>query len=90
MNALQATATAEPVSARASAEPPRLSGPQVITASLIDAVGTSGCGWSRKQIEILGASWPLAVGWREKLVAEGRTLSAEEVEARAPGYRGTP
>ena len=81
MTADQATATAEPVGARAGTEPPRLTGPQPLTDALIDAVGTSGCGWSRKQIEILGASWPLEGGWRERIVAEGRTLSAEQVEA---------
>ena len=74
---LQATATAELRDAPA----PRLTGPQPITGELIDAVSTSNCGWSRKQIEILGASWPLETAWRERIVAEGRTLTAEEVEA---------
>ena len=81
MNALQATATAEPVGTPVGTAPPRLSGPQPLNDALIDAVATSGCGWSRKQIEILEASWPLEAGWREKLVAQDRILSAEDVAA---------
>ena len=77
MTADQATTLLDPGAADA---PPQFTGPQVITNELIDTVATGHCGWSRKQVEILGASWPLEAGWREKLVAEGRTLTGEEVE----------
>ena len=81
MNALQATATAEPVCALTAAEPPRFSGPQAITNALIDAVATGHCGWSRKQLEILGVPWPAKSGWRQRLVAEERSLTGGEVDA---------
>ncbi len=80
MTADQATATAESALARATVEPPQLTGPQPLTDELIGAVANGHSGWSRKQIEILGGPWPLVAGWREKLVAEGRSLSGEEVE----------
>ena len=79
MTADQATATAESVRALTAAEPPRFSGPQAITNELIDAVANGHCGWSRKQLEILGVPWPAKSGWRQRLVAEERTLAGELV-----------
>ena len=81
MTADQATTTAESVGAPIGGEPSRLVGPQPLTDALIDAVGTSGCGWSRKQLKILGVDWPVQSGWRQRLVAEGRSLTAEQVTA---------
>ena len=77
----QATPAGSSVGAPIGAEPPQLTGPQPLTDALIDAVANGHCGWSRRQIEILGAPWPLVAGWREKLVSEARTLTGEEVEA---------
>ena len=81
MTANQATATAEPVGAPIGSEPPHLSGPRIITNALIDAVANGHCGWSRKQLEILGVPWPAQSGWRQRLVAEERSLSDEQVTA---------
>ena len=81
MTADQATATADPVATASGTEPPRLTGPQLITNELIDAVANGHCGWTRKQLQILDVSWPPQSGWRQRIVAKGRTLSAEEVEA---------
>ena len=83
----QATTTAARIDAVADAAvatasiPPRLTGPRVIDNELIDAVANGHCGWSRKQLEILGVPWPAQSGWRQRLVIAGRTLTAEEVEA---------
>ncbi len=81
MTADQATATAESALARATVEPPQLTGPQPLTDELIGAVANGHCGWTRKQLQILDVSWPPQSGWRQRIVAKGRTLSAEEVEA---------
>ena len=59
---------------------PRLTGPQPVTDELIASIGTSECGWSRKQLKILGVPWPPKAGWRQRIVATKRTLSAEQVE----------
>ena len=82
----QATTTAARIDAVADAavatasRPPRLTGPRVIDNELIDAVANGHCGWSRMQLEILGVPWPAQSGWRQRLVAEGRILSSEEVD----------
>ena len=81
MTADQAMATTESVGAPIGSEPPRLTGPQVITNELIDAVATGHCGWSKRQLQLLGVGWPPPSGWRQRLVAEGRILTGEEVEA---------
>ena len=79
MTADQAMATAE--SAPIGTEPPRLTGPQPLTDALIASIGTSECGWSKRQLQLLDVGWPPPSGWRQRLVAEGRTLSAEQIEA---------
>ena len=75
------TTTATLPCAHAGTEPPRLSSPQTVTDELIDAVANGHCGWSRKQLEILGVPWPAQSGWRQRLVAEERSLSDEQVTA---------
>ncbi len=42
-----AAVTAEPGASGTTTEPAQLTGPQLLTDELIDAVATSGCGWSR-------------------------------------------
>lgn len=43
-----------------------------LTHELIEAGATKlkgkPCGWSRKQLAILGVPWPLVKGWKSKLV----------------------
>ena len=80
MSVGQATATTEPVGAPAGTEPPRLTGPQPLTDALIDSISRGHCGWTRKQLEILGVPWPAQSGWRQRLVIAGRILSSEEVD----------
>ena len=87
----QAMATAEPIDARIDAlaatavatasNPPRLTGPRVIDNELIASIATAQCGWSKRQLQLLGVGWPPPSGWRQRLVAEGRSLTGEEVEA---------
>ena len=81
MTADRATATAESVRAHIGTEPPRLTGSQTVTNKLIASIGTSQCGWSKRQLKILGVSWPSPAGWRQRLVAEGRSLTGGEVDA---------
>ena len=99
MTADQPTATNDGSAVAATAvatasNPPRLTGPQLLTDALIDAISRGHCGWSRKQLEILGVPWPAQSGWRQRLVAEGCSLSAEQVErlytARKPRRLGNP
>ena len=75
------TTTATPPCAHAGTEPPRLTGSQTVTNKLIASIGTSQCGWSKRQLKILGVSWPSPAGWRQRLVAEGRSLMGGEVDA---------
>ncbi len=81
MSVGQATATTEPVGAPAGTEPPRLTGPQPLTDALIDSISRGHCGWSKRQLHLLGVGWPPPSGWRQRLVVEGRILTGEEVEA---------
>lgn len=55
--------------------------PQLLTDALIANIATAQCGWSKKQLQLLGVDWPPPSGWRQRLVAEGRILSAEQVTA---------
>ena len=77
MTADQATTLLDPGAADA---PPQFTGPQVITNELIDAVANGHCGWSKRQLQLLGVGWPPPSGWRQRLVAEGRALTGQEVE----------
>ena len=80
MTAGQATATDEPVGALTAAEPPRFSDPQAISNELITNIATAQCGWTRKQLKILGVPWPPPSGWRQRLVAEGAPINALETD----------
>jgi len=81
MSTDQATATAESVRTHIGTEPLRLSGQQTVTNELIASIATKQCGWSKRQLQLLGVGWPPPSGWRQRLVTEGRSLSAEEVKA---------
>ena len=51
-----------------------------LTDALISEVATARDGFTREQLGILGIGWPPPKGWRQRIVAEGRSLTAEEVE----------
>ena len=51
-----------------------------LTDALIVEVATNRGAWTREQLGILGVPWPPPKGWRERLVAEKRTLTDDEVE----------
>ena len=49
-----------------------------ITESLLAAGKSIRGGWTRKQMELLGETWPPERGWREKAV--GREISPDDAE----------
>lgn len=65
----------------------------VVTRQLIDAAGTSGCGFTNKQIAILDGPGRPQQGWRQRAI--GKRLSYERgydllFQARRPKHRPKP
>jgi hypothetical protein len=56
-----------------------------ITATLLEAGKSIRGGWNRKQMDILGVSWPLREGWQRVI---GKEISADNAE-RFLDLRGT-
>lgn len=50
-----------------------------ITLEFINKGATSGIGFSRRHVELLGGEWPLTRGWKGRLV--GREISDGAAEA---------
>jgi sialic acid synthase SpsE len=48
----------------------------VLTKEMIDAAATSGCGFTKRQIEAVGVQWPPVKGWKKQLV--GKLVTAKQ------------
>jgi hypothetical protein len=59
----------------------------VLTKEMIDAAATSGCGFTKRQIEAVGVQWPPAKGWKKHLV--GKLVTAKQYSTFSK-CRGTP
>lgn len=57
-----------------------------ITATLLDAGKSIRGGWNRKQMDILGVSWPPREGWQRSVI--GKDISGDDAE-RYLALRGT-
>lgn len=57
-----------------------------ITATLLDAGKSIRGGWNRKQMDILGVSWPPREGWQKSVI--GKDISGDDAE-RYLALRGT-
>ncbi len=56
-----------------------------LTHENLHALGTNGAGWNKKQLEILGISWPPKNGWLKKLIG---TEIEEEKYQQLLDFRG--
>lgn len=57
-------------------------GTVLITQAWIEDVATSGMGWNRAQTTLLGVAWPLAGGWKARLIGTRIPLAvADQVRA---------
>jgi hypothetical protein len=52
--------------------------PMKLTKQAIDALKSKNGGFSREIAAALGVPWPLATGWKEKLIAAGKEISDDE------------